>query len=119
MNALMKTLLLAFSLLSFSACTTPTSASSNTPPKGKPTAPVVVSAELGARAAKVQVTFEADADDVDISVSGVDGLVVSSPAVVVERGGQGANAAAPAACRTIGAYLGFSPDRCGTGAKVN
>jgi len=40
-------------------------------------------------------------------------------AVVVERGGQGANSAAPVVCRAIGAYLGFSADRCGTGAKVN
>ncbi|MSO44788.1 MAG: penicillin-binding protein 2 [Thermoleophilia bacterium] len=40
-------------------------------------------------------------------------------AVVVERGGQGANSAAPAACRTIAASLGFFESRCGTGAKVN
>lgn len=50
----------------------------------------------------------APADDPTILVS-----------IVVERGGQGANSAAPVACRTIGAYLGFSADRCGTGAKVN
>lgn len=40
-------------------------------------------------------------------------------AIVVERGGQGANSAAPAACAAIGAYLGFGADRCGTGAKAN
>jgi penicillin-binding protein 2 len=40
-------------------------------------------------------------------------------AVIVERGGTGANSAAPVACQTIGAYLGFAPDRCGTGAKAN
>ncbi|MGB1712329.1 MAG: penicillin-binding protein 2 [Miltoncostaeaceae bacterium] len=40
-------------------------------------------------------------------------------AVVVERGGQGANAAAPAVCRAMSAYLGFGAARCGTGAKVN
>ncbi len=40
-------------------------------------------------------------------------------AIVIERGGQGANAAAPAACQTIGAYLGFDPERCGSGAKEN
>lgn len=34
-------------------------------------------------------------------------------AVVVERGGQGANAAAPAACRAFGAYLHFSAKLCG------
>lgn len=40
-------------------------------------------------------------------------------AVIVERGGQGANSAAPVACQAIGAYLGFAADRCGTGAKAN
>lgn len=40
-------------------------------------------------------------------------------AVVIERGGTGANAAAPAVCRTMAASLGFSAGRCGTGAKVN
>jgi len=40
-------------------------------------------------------------------------------AVVVERGGTGANTAAPVACAAIGAYLGFGPNRCGTGAKAN
>jgi len=37
-------------------------------------------------------------------------------AVVVEHGGQGANAAAPVVCTTIAAYLRFSPNLCGTGA---
>lgn len=40
-------------------------------------------------------------------------------AVVVERGGQGANAAAPAACQAMAAELGFGGGRCGTGAKTN
>ncbi|MDA3005692.1 MAG: penicillin-binding protein 2 [Actinomycetota bacterium] len=40
-------------------------------------------------------------------------------AILVERGGTGANTAAPVACATIGAYLGFGPNRCGTGAKAN
>ncbi len=40
-------------------------------------------------------------------------------AVLVERGGQGANSAAPVACATIAAHLGYAADRCGTGAKVN
>ena len=40
-------------------------------------------------------------------------------AVVVERGGQGANSAAPAVCATMAAELGFSSDRCGTAAKTN
>ena len=40
-------------------------------------------------------------------------------AVVVERGGQGANSAAPAVCVTMAASLGFAESRCGSGAKVN
>ena len=40
-------------------------------------------------------------------------------AVIVERGGQGANAAAPAVCQAMSAYLGFGAARCGTGAKAN
>lgn len=40
-------------------------------------------------------------------------------AVLVERGGTGANTAAPVACAAIGAYLGFGPNRCGSGAKAN
>ena len=34
-------------------------------------------------------------------------------AVVIERGGTGANAAAPAVCRTMGAYLKFDAKLCG------
>lgn len=34
-------------------------------------------------------------------------------AVVIERGGTGANAAAPAVCTTIGAFIDYSPDLCG------
>lgn len=40
-------------------------------------------------------------------------------AVVVEQGGQGANAAAPAVCRTMAAYLEFPAGRCGAGALAN
>jgi len=40
-------------------------------------------------------------------------------AVVVEQGGQGANAAAPAVCRTMAAYLGFDARDCGLGASAN
>lgn len=82
----MKTSSLLVAVLTFAACTTPTSVSSPVPTKGKPTAPVAVKAELRERSAKVTVTFEADAEDVQISVSGVDGLVVSSPAVALEQG---------------------------------
>ena len=34
-------------------------------------------------------------------------------AVVIERGGTGANAAAPVVCRTMGANLGFDGNLCG------
>ena len=50
------------------------------PPPAKRTkaqAPVAVAAELAARSARVSVTFVAPGKDVDISVSGVDGLVVT------------------------------------------
>jgi penicillin-binding protein 2 len=40
-------------------------------------------------------------------------------AVVVEQGGQGANAAAPAVCHTMAAYLDFDRDLCGGGAEAN
>lgn len=40
-------------------------------------------------------------------------------AVVIEQGGQGANAAAPAVCQTMAAYLRFGADLCGGGAKAN
>lgn len=40
-------------------------------------------------------------------------------AVVIEQGGQGANAAAPAVCQTMAAYLKFDPGDCGGGATAN
>ncbi len=40
-------------------------------------------------------------------------------AVVIEQGGQGANAAAPAVCSTMAAYLEFDADSCGGGATAN
>ena len=43
-------------------------------------------------------------------------IVVS---VVIERGGTGANAAAPAVCRTMSAYLEFDSGLCGEGAEAN
>lgn len=82
----MKKNLLVLSLCALAACTTPTSASSPVPAKGKPTAPVAVSAELSLKAARVVVTFEADAVDVQVGVSGVDGLVVEGPSVLLEKG---------------------------------
>ena len=40
-------------------------------------------------------------------------------AIVVERGGTGANAAAPAVCRTIAAFRKFDPARCGETAVAD
>lgn len=40
-------------------------------------------------------------------------------AVVIEQGGQGANAAAPAVCETMAAYLEFAAEDCGGGATAN
>jgi penicillin-binding protein 2 len=40
-------------------------------------------------------------------------------AVVVEQGGQGANAAAPAVCGTMSVFLGFDSRSCGGGARAN
>lgn len=77
---------LLFSVLCLTACTTPTSATSPVPAKGKPTAPVEVKAELSANAARVTVKFESDSSDVKIAVSGVDGLVVTGEPVLVEKG---------------------------------
>jgi hypothetical protein len=71
----------------FLACTTtPSSAAPPTSPKGKPTAPVEVSAELWARSARLLVTFESDAKDVELTVSGVDGLVVEGEGRLVRQG---------------------------------
>ena len=81
----MKTILL-LSLLAFVGCTTPTSVSSPAPVKGKPTAPVDVSAELSPRSARVVVKFEGDAQDVEIVASGVDGLVVEGQGALVSKG---------------------------------
>ena len=40
-------------------------------------------------------------------------------AVVIEQGGQGANAAAPAACQTITTFLRAGRGSCGAGARAN
>jgi penicillin-binding protein 2 len=40
-------------------------------------------------------------------------------AIVVENGGTGANAAAPAVCQVMAANLKFDGDACGSGAKAN
>lgn len=68
--------LLVIAAAALAACTTPTTASAPVTAKGKPSAPVAVSAELSEAAARVTLKFEADAKDVVVSASGVDGLVV-------------------------------------------
>jgi hypothetical protein len=82
----MKTTLLLLPMAVLAACTTPTTLTSPAPLKGKPTAPVAVTAQLSRGAARVQVTFEADAQQVEIAASGVDGLTVTGPAVLLEQG---------------------------------
>lgn len=79
----MKSLALVFV---FAACTTPTSVSSPAPTRGKPTAPVEVAALLSAKSARLTVKFESDAREVKVVVSGVDGLVVDGPSVLVDSG---------------------------------
>jgi penicillin-binding protein 2 len=40
-------------------------------------------------------------------------------AIVIERAGTGASAAAPAVCETMAAYFSFDPARCGSAAEAN
>jgi penicillin-binding protein 2 len=40
-------------------------------------------------------------------------------AVIIEAGGTGASAAAPAVCQAMAANLDFAPELCGTGAVAN
>lgn len=70
-----------------SACThSGTTVTSPAPTKGKPSAPVAVTAQLGERSARVSVAFQADAKDVAVSVHGVDGLVVEGNLAPVQGG---------------------------------
>lgn len=64
--------------VALSACShsNTTTATSPSPEKGKPAAPVAITAEVSGRAARVTVTFESDATDVQVGVHGNDGLVV-------------------------------------------
>lgn len=78
--------LVAVSLFAFVACTTPTTVASPAPMRGKPTAPVKVTAELASGSAQVVVAFDADAKDVRITAGGVDGLVVAGEPVVLSEG---------------------------------
>jgi hypothetical protein len=81
----MNTNLLALCVLVFVGCTTPTTVSSPAPLKGKPTAPVDVTAELSPKSARIMVKFDTDAQDVEIAASGVDGLVVEGPGALVSK----------------------------------
>ncbi len=75
--------LLSLFPFALAACTHPVTVSSPVPERGKPTAPVAVSAELSAKSARVTVRFEAAAEAVTVTVAGNDGLVVSGPATPV------------------------------------
>jgi hypothetical protein len=68
-------LLFAIALGACSHSSTST-ATSPVPEKGKPTAPVSITAAVSGRVARITVTFEADASDVTVGVHGNDGLVV-------------------------------------------
>ena len=85
LNIPMNTNLLALCVLVFVGCTTPTTVSSPAPVKGKPTAPVDVTAELSPKSARITVKFDADAQEVEIAASGVDGLVVDGPGGLVAK----------------------------------
>ncbi|MEW5741994.1 MAG: hypothetical protein AB1938_23970 [Myxococcota bacterium] len=74
----------ACAALFFAACTHSTTVASPAPEKGKPSAPVAVTAQLAQSSARVTVTFEADVKDVVVSVSGVDGLAVAGEATVLQ-----------------------------------
>lgn len=63
--------------------TTPAAASQDT---AKVSAPVTVNAELDGERARVTLRFDAPASDVQVSVSGVDGLTVRSAASPVQGG---------------------------------
>ena len=65
-------------------CTHPVSVSAPVPAKGKPVAPVAVTAELSAKSAHLLLRFEAEAEDAEVAVGGVDGLVVDGPRVVAK-----------------------------------
>lgn len=76
MKTSLSTLLLASSLPLLACCTTPTSVASPAPARGKPSAPVAVTAQLAARSAHLVITPASDAKDLTVVVSGVDGLTV-------------------------------------------
>lgn len=76
--------LLALALLSLGACSHPTTRTSPEPARGKPHAPVSITAELTGSAAQVAIRFDADATDVRVEAHGTDGLSVDGEAVLVQ-----------------------------------
>jgi hypothetical protein len=61
-------------------------ASAPAAPRGTPGAPVEVEAALRPGAATIALAFGADASDVAVRLSGIDGLAVTGPPAPVERG---------------------------------
>lgn len=66
------------------ACTHSTTITSAAPAKGKPSAPVSVTAQVAQSGARVTVTFEADVKDAAVSITGVDGLAVAGEPAVLQ-----------------------------------
>lgn len=77
-------LLAAAALAACAAAPAPEAASP--PRRGKPEAPVEVAAALQPGAARLALTFGADASEVAVRLSGAEGLTVTSAAAPVERG---------------------------------
>lgn len=80
----MRTILLSsLLLLAGAGCThqepRPTIASAPLPTEGKRSAPVAIDAELSEKHAKLTLRFETAGEGVSVSVSGLDGLAVTSP----------------------------------------
>lgn len=88
MNRFISSLLLGSLLLpGLAACSSPASSQerlSTADVHGKPAAPVVIEAELRDSSARVTVRFEAAVRGARIDVHGVDGLVVTSDATLLE-----------------------------------
>jgi len=74
---------LATLALALTACTHAEAVTAPVPSRGKPMAPVAVSAKLGPGTAHLVVTFEGAAEGASVAVSGVDGLVVDGPLTLV------------------------------------
>ena len=75
-----------FALLGLGACTSAAKPDAAPAVRGKPTAPVTVDAQLEEKSGRISVRFDAPASDVQVSVHGVDGLVVTSAPTPVQGG---------------------------------